>query len=27
MSEINFRRAVLILLIISGVSLLAKTLT
>lgn len=27
MSEVNFRRAVLILLIISGVSLLAKTLT
>jgi uncharacterized protein len=27
MSEINFRRALLILLIISGVSLLAKTLT
>ena len=26
MSEVNFRRAVLILLIVSGVSLLAKTL-
>jgi len=26
LSEVNFRRAVLILLIVSGVSLLAKTL-